>query len=445
MSGIDLMEEIRLATSDDPKPARHELLDLPAPAGGRTALLKKIQSQFTLSYPDLLQTAASDPAARRELLSRIRASLLEEKAGLVGFALDALVQQIYEYLCGYGPLESLINRPEVTEIMVNDFDQVFIEVGGKLEPTTVKFKDREHVVNVAQRIVGPLGRELSMATPYVDGRIANSIRVTATVPPFSRTPTITMRKHNVLDLSTEDYLSMGVASEEMLEFLRLCVRGRANFVVAGPTGTGKTTLVRYLARYIPPDERIITIEETCELHLREVHPHVVELECREANKEGTGAIPADEALRQALHMRPDRIVLGEVRHKEALQLLVAMATGHRGSFTTVHSDSPMDVFDRLVFAMLQGNLQMSRTELLRYVTRAVDLVVYLERLEDGSRKITSVAQVEGASDESARLTELFAFVPSDVSREKVSGRFEAVGTPHGRLLARLFRRGVTPL
>lgn len=443
MSVIDLMEEIRRAEAPDLRPPNREEPDSPAPTGGRIALLKRVQSQFTLSHPELLQIAPSEPAARRELISRIRAALLEERVGLVGFALDALVQQIYEYLCGYGPLESLINRPEVTEIMVNDFDQVFIEVGGKLEPAAVKFKDRDHVVNVAQRIVGPLGRELSMATPYVDGRIANNIRVTATVPPFSRSPTITMRKHNVLDLSTEDYLAMGVASEEILDFLRMCVRGRANFVVAGPTGTGKTTLVRHLARYIPPDERIITIEETCELHLSEIHPHVVELECREANKEGMGAIPADEALRQALHMRPDRIVLGEVRHKEALQLLVAMATGHRGSFTTVHSDSPQDVFDRLVFAMLQGNLQMSRSELLRYVTKAVDLVVYLERLEDGSRKITSVSQVDGASVESAQLTELFTFTPTEVTREKVAGGFEALGAPHGRLLARLSRRGVT--
>lgn len=294
-----------------------------------------------------------------------------------------------------GPLQELMADPAVTEVLVVDEDRVFVERHGYLHHANVVFPSRQAIVDIAQRIIAPLGRELTMAQPFVDGRIpVLNVRVTATVPPFSRTPTLCLRKHNLMSPEPDAFVAAGSASGEMMTLMGQVVRERRNFLICGPTGSGKTTTARLLARFIPRDERIITLEDTFELSLSAVHPHVVELETRSPNREGRYGIDTAEALRHVLHMRPDRIILGEVRAGEALQLLTAMGTGHRGSYCTIHAESVDDVFDRLVFAMMQSGTRLPAHALRLHALRTIHFLLYTERCPDGQRRWTRLSRVD---------------------------------------------------
>jgi pilus assembly protein CpaF len=314
---------------------------------------------------------------------------------------------------GLGPLAALVRDRRVQDVLVVGADRVFAEVGGRLERQPVAFDDDEAVVALAQRLAAPLGRELTVAQPYVDARIDGlGLRLTATVPPFSRRPTLSLRKTRLSAADEAAFIDQGFADAAVLRLLADAVRARMNIVVFGATGSGKTTLARYLARHVPASERIVTIEETLELGLGEIHPHVVELETREPTRAAAAApMDMDQALRQALHMRPDRIVVGEVRHREALTFLMALGTGHAGSWTTLHAARAEEVFDRLALAMLLAAPQVEPSALRALAARSVDLVVGVERDPEGRRRVASVHEVAATANGRPRLRALYEAAP----------------------------------
>lgn len=402
------------------------------------AIVERVQERLVKEHPNLLDTP-DDPATAAELRSHIATLLAQEALGLRQLDRDELEQTVFDAVCGYGPLEPLLRDPSVSEIMVVRHDQVHIERNGRLELTDVRFAGDYQVLQIAQRIIAPLGRELNVKTPFVDGRIRNGIRVTATRPPFSKVPTLTIRKPVKMDMTEQQLIELNSATPEMIDFLKKCVRAKVNIMICGPTGSGKTTIARLFCRWIPEHERIITLEETAEMSLADIHPHVVELETRDS--EGAAITPA-EALKVILHMRPDRIILGEVRGGEAVQLLTAMATGHRGSFSTLHCDSQYDVFDRLVFAMKQGST-LAEDALLKYAVSVVDLIVYIARWKDGSRKISAISEVEGIGAEGKpQLKDIFVFEPHDVTEQRVTGMFRQLVAPGQRITEKFAREGI---
>lgn len=335
---------------------------------------------------------------------RARATAQEAVAGIVawlgqgqepGGAPAAAVLAGPDDAYGLGPLTPLVRDPNVQDVLVVGPERVFAEVHGRLERQPIAFDDDEAVVALAQRLAAPLGRELTVAQPFVDARVdALGLRLTATVPPFSRQPTLSLRKTRQAPLGDDALLASGFADRACLDLLAGAVRARLNIVVFGPTGAGKTTLARHLGRSVPAAERIVTIEETLELGLAEVHPHVVELETRVAPRGGgMASIDMDEALRQVLHMRPDRIVVGEVRGREALTLVMALGTGHGGSWTTLHASGAEEVFDRLAFAMLLAAPEVEPASLRRLAAQAVDLVVGVRRDARGHRYVACVCEV----------------------------------------------------
>lgn len=315
---------------------------------------------------------------------------------------------------GLGPLEDLLRDDAISEIMVIGIDRIYVEQHGQLLLTPLRFTSDLAIVDIAQKLIAHSGRELSQKKPYVDARIApNNYRITVTIPPFSRSPSITIRKPHLMHVTKEMLLERNMASEAMLTYLIQSVLARKNIIIAGQTGAGKTTIARFLATHIPAEERIISLEETFEMFLSEVHPHVVELETRPHHsflKEHD--IAMDDALKQILHMRPDRIILGEVRHKEAFNLLTAMGTGHPGSFTTLHADSAHDVFSRLAFAIAQGQTQMPIELITAYAARTIHLILYIDRAANGIRRIREIVKVAGMHQGQPILKPCYSYNPT---------------------------------
>ncbi len=358
-----------------------------------------------------------------EIVGQVRAN------GKLPRGLDAarLEREVLDEALRLGPLEELLADDSVSEIMVNGPSQVYVERHGRLELTDLQFLDDASVLAVIERIVSPIGRRIDESQPYVDARLADGSRVNAIIPPLSLSgPTITIRKFAQKKLSVEDFIRFGTWTRNAAEFMKACVMMRKNIVVAGGTGSGKTTLLNLLSGFIPEGERIVTVEDAAELRLAQ--PHVVRLEARPPNIEGRGAVPIRDLVKNCLRMRPDRIIVGECRGGEALDMLQAMNTGHDGSLTTVHANSPRDVIARLETMVLMSGMELPSRAIREQIASAVDIVIHESRLSDGSRKVVAISEVTGMEGSQIVMQDIFAFRQSGVDENgKVVGVFQPTG------------------
>jgi pilus assembly protein CpaF len=337
-----------------------------------------------------------------------------------------LFEAISAEILGFGPIEPLLKEPTISEIMINGPKQVYVERSGKLELSDVTFNDDEHVMRVIDRIVSPLGRRIDESSPTVDARLPDGSRVNAIIPPIALNgPTVTIRKFSKDPFTVEDLIRFGTFTAEMATFLKACVEARLNIVVSGGTGSGKTTMLNVLSSFIPDDERIVTIENAAELQLRQ--EHVVRLESRPPNIEGKGEVTIRDLVINSLRMRPERIVVGECRGGESLDMLQAMNTGHDGSMTTAHANSPRDTLSRLETMCLMAGMDLPVRAIREQIASAVDLIVQQDRLKDGSRKITNVTEVQGMEGDVIVLQDIFTFQQTGVEAGKIVGRMKPTG------------------
>jgi len=351
----------------------------------------------------------------------------EEAVPLTVAERERLIEEVLDEVFGLGPLEPLLKDPSVSDILVNGFDNVYIERSGRLVETNVRFKDTSHVRMIIDRIVSNIGRRIDDSSPIVDARLEDGSRVCAVIPPISLIgPVLAIRRFGKKLLSTEDLLRNETLTTGMLDFLSGCVEARMNLVVSGGSGSGKTTMLNMLSRFIPEEERIITIEDIAELQLQQTH--VVRLETRPVNIEGAGAITQRDLVINSLRMRPDRIVIGECRGPEALDMLQAMNTGHEGSMTSVHANSPREAFARLETMVMMASEHIPDRVIRQMLTSAIHLVVHMVRLSDGTRKVGSITEVVGVEGDSVLMEDVFVFERLGISRRgRVVGKFRATG------------------
>jgi pilus assembly protein CpaF len=362
----------------------------------------------------------------RELINR----MIEDEAQTTPLSLyerENLITDVLDELFGLGPLEQLLKDRDISDILVNRHDQIYIERNGRLEETTIVFRDDRHLMQIIERIVSSVGRRIDESSPMVDARLQDGSRVNAIIPPLALDgPTLSIRRFRTDRLGAQDLVERQSLTQPMLDFLRAAVGSRLNVIVSGGTGAGKTTLLNILSSFIGDTERVVTIEDAAELMLRQ--RHVVRLETRPANIEGKGQVRARDLVINALRMRPDRIIVGEVRGPEALDMLQAMNTGHDGSLTTVHANSPRDALYRLDTMVAMANLNIPERAVRQQVSSAVDLVVQVTRLADGTRRVTAVGEVTGMEGEVITMQDIFLFEKLGVaSGGKVTGRFRATG------------------
>jgi pilus assembly protein CpaF len=363
---------------------------------------------------------------RRQIEEIFSKAVDEEGLALTRAERVRMLEQITDEIVGLGPLEPLLRDESITEVMVNGPRQVFIERGGRIELTNVTFQNDDHVMRIIDRIIAPIGRRVDESSPMVDARLVDGSRVNAVIPPISLIgPAITIRKFAASPLTVDDLVRFGTATPEMFDFLKACVEARLNIFVAGGTGSGKTTMLNILSSFIPADERIVTIEDAAELQLRQ--EHVVTLESRPANIEGKGAIPIRELVRNSLRMRPDRIIVGECRSGEALDMLQAMNTGHDGSMSTGHANTPRDMLSRLETMVLMGGVELPLKAIREQIASAVDLIVHQNRLKDGSRKIVNITEVQGMEGDVIVMQDVFVFEQTGVADGKIQGHLKPTG------------------
>ena len=398
-------------------------------AGGREDYLSNVRLQLldrVISASDSLR----DTAGETDVLSKIKA-IVDQVIDANGFAVGRderlrLIEEVVSEITGFGPIEPLLRDGTITEVMVNGPRQVYIERRGKLELTNVVFRNEEHVMHIIDRIISPLGRRIDESSPRVDARLPDGSRVNAIIPPLSLIgPVITVRKFSASPFTVDDLVRFGTSTPEMFDFLRACVEARLNIFVSGGTGSGKTTFLNVLSSFIPNDERIVTIEDAAELQLRQ--EHVLTLESRPLNIEGEGEITIRDLLRNALHMRPDRIIVGECRGGEALDMLQAMNCGHDGSLSTGHSNSPRDMLARLETMILMAGYELPLRSIREQITSAVDLIVHTARLKDGSRKVVNITEVYGIEDDEILTQDVFAFEQTGVRDGKIEGQLKPTG------------------
>jgi pilus assembly protein CpaF len=337
-----------------------------------------------------------------------------------------LLEQIVAEILGYGPIEGLLGDDEVTEVMVNGPDAVYVERVGKVHHTDIQFENDEHVLRIIDRIVSPLGRRIDEQQPYVDARLPDGSRVNAVIAPLSLIgPILTIRKFARIPITAETLVELATISPEALEFLKACVQAKLNMVISGGTGSGKTTTLNVMSSFIPRDERIITLETAAELQLQQ--PHVLTLEVRPPNIEGKGEVTMRQLVINSLRMRPDRIIVGECRGPEALDMLQAMNTGHDGSMTTAHSNSPRDTLARLETMVLMAGMDLPLRAIREQIASALNLIVHQERMRDGTRKITKIAEVQGMEGDVVVMQDLFQFEQQAFEAGKVVGRLKPTG------------------
>jgi pilus assembly protein CpaF len=351
-----------------------------------------------------------------------------------------LVQEMMDEITGFGPLEPLLNDPTITEVMVNGPDHIYIERSGKLIRVDSFFLNEEHVLRIIDRIITPLGRRIDETSPRVDARLPDGSRVNAIIAPLSLIgPVITVRKFSRTPYTVQNLINFGTATPEMFQFLQACIEARLNVFVSGGTGSGKTTFLNVLSSFIPNDERIVTIEDAAELQLRQ--EHVITLEARPANLEGEGEITIRSLLRNAMHMRPDRIIVGECRSGEALDMLQAMTTGHDGSLSTGHANTPADMLRRLETMVLMTGYELPLRAIREQIASAVDLIVHTARLKDGARKVTNITEVYGIEDDEILTQDVFRYVQTGVVDGKIQGELKPTGI-RPTFMAQFERNGV---
>jgi pilus assembly protein CpaF len=376
--------------------------------------------------PDQLKSLNKD-GVREQVGNVVERLIAEESIPMTVTERERLIEEVLDEVFGLGPLEPLFKDPTISDILVNGFDNVYVERNGQLKETNVRFKDQAHVRMIIDRIVSNIGRRIDDSSPIVDARLDDGSRVCAVIPPLSLIgPVLSIRRFGKKLLSTEDLLKNETLTTGMLDYLSGCVEARLNVVISGGSGAGKTTMLNTLSRFIPEEERIVTIEDTAELQLQQ--GHVVRLETRPMNIEGAGTINQRDLVINALRMRPDRIIIGECRGPEALDMMQAMNTGHDGSMTTTHANSPRDAFSRLETMVMMASQHIPDKVIRQMLTSAIQIVVHTSRMIDGTRKVTGISEVVGVEGEQALMHDVFTFERTGISpRGRVLGKFAATG------------------
>jgi len=390
----------------------------------KTAVHKELIKRLDLDkLSDIQETATG----QKQLFVLIQQLLMEQGVPLSGAERDRLAREVVDEVFGFGPLEPLLNDNTISDILVNTHKQIYIERRGKLEKTNVVFKDEKHLMHIIDKIVSGVGRRVDETSPMVDARLPDGSRVNVIIPPLAVDgPIMSIRRFGSTPLGAEDLLRNFALTAPMLEVLQGAVKARLNIVVSGGTGSGKTTLLNVLSGFISPNERIVTIEDSAELQMKQ--EHVVRLETRPPNVEGNGAIRQRELVINALRMRPDRIVLGEVRGEETLDMLQAMNTGHDGSLTTIHSNTPRDALARLETMSLMGEVRLPEKAIKAQIASAVNLIVQTSRMSDGTRRVTHITEITGATAEIISMSDIFLFEKKGLGPDgRVRGRFHSTG------------------
>ena len=393
---------------------------------------EQIHAQIVDDMPDELRLVMNNPQANRGEVRGMVEELCNEAVQANSFAVplgdrERLVEELVAEILGLGPIEPLLQDSSITEIMINGANSIYVERGGRLLKTDVKFRDNDHLMHVIDRIVTAVGRRVDESSPLVDARLEDGSRVNVIIPPLSLTgPVVTIRKFSKDVLTVDKLIEFGSLSKDMASFLEACVQGKLNVIVSGGTGSGKTTLLNVLSAYIPESERIVTIEDSAELQLKQ--DHLITLETRPANIEGEGQISMRDLVRNALRMRPDRIVVGEVRTGEALDMLQAMNTGHDGSMTTAHANSARDLVSRLETMVLMSGMELPLRAIRSQIASAIDVVVQISRFRDGTRKIINICEVTGMEGDIITMQDIFKFEQTGIDENgKVCGVYNSTG------------------
>ena len=405
----------RVATVAAPEASMHQL---------KTAVHNELIKRMDL---DKLAGMQHDPSGRQKLLATISQLVGEQPIPLSSMDRDGIAKEVMDEVFGLGPLEPLLHDPTVSDILVNTYDTVYVERRGVIEKTEVVFRDNAHLMHIIDKIVSAVGRRIDESSPMVDARLLDGSRVNIVIPPLAVDgPLLSIRRFGSSPLTADDLLRHRAMTPQMLEILKCAVKARLNIVVSGGTGAGKTTLLNVMSGYISPDERIVTIEDSAELQIKQ--EHVARLECRPPNVEGKGAIRQRELVINALRMRPDRIILGEIRGEEALDMLQAMNTGHDGSITTIHANNPRDAIARLETMAMMGSVTLPEKAIRAQIASAVHLIVQASRMSDGSRRITHISEITGATADIVSMQDIFLFEKQGLGPGgKVKGRFFATG------------------
>ena len=394
-------------------------------------LKEKVHTKLIDDMPAAIMAEQNQEKKRSMLRDRV-IQVINEEGPKLNIILtskenELMTSTLLDDMVGFGPIQPLLDEEDISEVMVNGPYQIYYEKKGKLVLSDIKFKDNDHVMRIIERIVAPIGRRIDESVPYVDARLPDGSRVNAIIPPLALNgPTITIRKFKKEALGVADLIRFGTLTPEMATFIEACIKVRLNIVVSGGTGSGKTTTLNILSSFIPEDERIITCEDAAELQLRQ--PHVVRLETRPANIEGKGAVPMRELIKNTLRMRPERVIVGECRGGETLDMLQAMNTGHDGSLTTAHANTPRDMLSRLETMVLMSGMDLPVRAIREQISSAINLIIQQSRLKDGSRKITFLTEIQGMEGEKIVTQDIFKFEQSGVDENgKIVGRLKPTG------------------
>lgn len=415
------------ATPDSPN--ENSILNVDTPAATpKNDVYADAKRRIHINILEEMNRSGQSVVDREKIFKRIEELVNDEENMIPRIDRPRVATELFNDIMGYGPIEEILESPLYSEVMVNGPNQVYVENKGKLVLTNIKFRDDQHLMNVIDRIVSQVGRHVDEASPLCDARLLDGSRVNVVIPPISlKGPILTIRKFGKKPITAQQLIQFGSLNSKMLSFLEACVKGKLNIIVAGGTGSGKTTLLNVLSGFIPEDERIVTIEDAAEVQLKQ--EHVVTLEARPSNLEGKGAITIRNLVKNALRMRPDRIIVGEVRSEETLDMLQAMNTGHDGSLTTTHANSPRDTLARIETMVMMSGMELPLKAIRDQVASAIDLIVQQSRLRDGTRKVTQITEIVGMEGDIVSMQDIFVYETEgrvDASG-KFIGQFKATG------------------